>query len=96
MHTLFSDRRTRLSLRPFRPITASIILPSCFLASPLHAQLTGDVILNASIDDSCLVAISTAGTMTPNTELTQMSSELSGGARERRCDDRQPQFYGHG
>jgi hypothetical protein len=51
------------------------------LVAPVQAfAVTGDVIFNGDVSNTCAITVGSAGTMTPNVGQTQLSSENAGGA----------------
>lgn len=60
---------------------AGVFIAAAVYTAPAYAQTSGDVIFNATLADTCVVTISTPGTLAANAEVNQLSSELSGGVR---------------
>jgi hypothetical protein len=51
------------------------------LVAPVQAfAVTGDVLFNGDVSNTCAITVKTAGVMTPNVGQTQLSSENGGGS----------------
>jgi hypothetical protein len=59
-------------------LAAGALIASTGAAS---AQTSGDVIFNGSLLDICVVLVTDSGTITPNGDYTELSSENAGGDR---------------
>ena len=64
---------------PVIRVGCGVVLALSF--APAQAQTSGDVTLDGLLLDICVLTISSSGTLTPNVDYTQLSSENGGGAR---------------